>query len=99
MPKKSYGRMFKNHTDGDLYTKDDAERHFMEYLRENKLLEGKKVIVNEEIEQIFGSALEELIDTGRDDDVEEDGGKTKVRTEESQVFKKAQKKELLELFN
>ena len=70
----------------------------MDYLRDHKLLEGKKVIVNEEIEKMFGSSLEDIIEAGREDDEDEDGDKSKVRTEDSQVFKKTTKKELLDLF-
>lgn len=83
MPKKNIFPFFPKHQDDDLYSKDKAEKVFMDYLRDHKLLEGKKVIVNEEVEKMFGSSLEDIIDVGRQDEEDEDDDKAKVRTDAS----------------
>lgn len=83
----------------------------MNYLRENKCLEGKKVIINTTLEEMFGLDLQgimdvEGMDSGKQEMTEDDfpemnavpGEKIKERTEASQVFKKVSKKDFQEVF-
>lgn len=82
----------------------------MTYLRAAKCFEGKRVIINDQLEAMFGLDLQGIMQVEGVDDQQEEmneddfpemgatGEKRRDRTEASQVFKKVDKKDFQKLF-
>lgn len=87
-----------NFSENTVATPDEAHKMLMDFLRSKKLLEGKNVIINEDVVGAFGQGIYDHKIPDRFDENDEDG-KAKVRDENSIQFDKIEKSILFDLFN